>query len=111
MAYPYNNPYGYQAQYTPVQPAQQNQNIIWVQGEAGMKAYWVAPGNTMALWDSENPVIYLKTCDMSGIPTVRIIDISYREQPQNAATGDYKALEARIAKIETMMAKGSGENA
>jgi len=56
-------------------------------------------------------VIYLKTCDMSGIPTVRIIDISYREQPQNAATGDYKALEARIAKIETMMAKGSGENA
>ncbi len=61
------------------QPQQQdNGGIIWVQGEAGAKAYLVAPGNTVQLWDSENQVIYLKSADMSGMPSMRILDYTER---------------------------------
>lgn len=52
--------------------------VIWVQGEAGAKAYMVAPGNSVMLMDSENPVVYLKSVDMSGMPSMRIFDLKER---------------------------------
>lgn len=62
-----------------VMPMQQPSNgIIWVQGEEGAKAYMVAPGNSVQLWDSENPVIYLKSADANGIPSMRIFDLVER---------------------------------
>lgn len=64
-------------QQAPTQP-QDNGGIIWVQGEAGAKAYFVAPGNTVQLWDSENQVIYLKSADMSGMPSMRVLDYTER---------------------------------
>lgn len=63
----------------PQQP--DNGGIIWVQGEAGAKAYLVAPGCTVQLWDSENPVIYLKSADMSGMPSMRVLDYIERGGP------------------------------
>lgn len=48
--------------------------IIWVQGEAGAKAHMVAPGNSAVLWDSENPLIYIKSADAAGMPSMRIIE-------------------------------------
>lgn len=72
-------------QQMPSQPApQDNGGIIWVQGEAGAKAYLVAPGSTVQLWDSENQVIYLKSADMSGMPSMRILEYTERTavQPQ-----------------------------
>lgn len=58
-----------------MQPTQQESPpIIWVQGEAGAKAHMVAPGNSAVLWDSENPYIYIKTADASGMPSMRIIE-------------------------------------
>lgn len=64
-----------------VQPMQnQPQNgIIWVQGDAGAKAYPVAPNTTVQLWDSENQIIYLKSADMSGMPSMKIIDYTVRD--------------------------------
>lgn len=53
-------------------------DIIWVQGEAGAKAYLVAPNNTVTLWDSENTTIYLKTADANGVPSMRILDFTER---------------------------------
>ena len=54
---------------------QQNQNgFIWVQGEEAAKAYLVAPGNTVTLWDSEKDVIYIKSADASGMPSMRILE-------------------------------------
>ena len=64
---------------TPITPPTQATNdIIWVQGEAGAKAYLVAPNNTVTLWDSESPTIYIKTADMSGVPSMRILDFTER---------------------------------
>ena len=59
-----------QAQQSQPQPAQQSNGIIWVQGEAGAKSYLVAPNTTVQLWDSESDVIYLKSADASGMPSM-----------------------------------------
>ena len=86
----YNFPVGYQpAQiYYPQQYSMQqnqlttpptNNGIIWVQGEAGAKSYLVAPNTTVQLWDSENQVIYLKSADASGMPSMKTIDYTIRD--------------------------------
>lgn len=55
-------------------------SFVWVQGEAGAKSYPVAPGNRIALFDSENPVVYIKSVDLSGKPDdMEIYDLVKRE--------------------------------
>ena len=67
-------------------PTQNQQNgIIWVQGEAGAKSYLVAPNNTVQLWDSESQTIYLKSADASGMPSMKVLDYTIRETAQNGA--------------------------
>lgn len=69
------------------QPQQVNptmtSGIIWVQGEAGAKSYLVAPNTTVQLWDSERQTIYLKSADASGMPSIKTLDYTIREMPQN----------------------------
>ena len=74
---PVNYPMPYQQQYpmqqtvsnTPITTNQSSgSGIIWVQGEAGAKAYPVAPGNSVLLMDSESECFYIKSTDASGVP-------------------------------------------
>ena len=65
-----------------VQQPQQQTGVIWVQGEAGAKSYLVAPNTTVQLWDSEAQVIYLKSADASGMPSMKIIDYTIRDMSQ-----------------------------
>ncbi|MBP5475042.1 MAG: hypothetical protein J6X83_02120 [Methanomicrobium sp.] len=51
-----------------------------MQGEAGAKSYLVAPNNTVQLWDSEQNVIYLKSADASGMPSIKILDYTIRQE-------------------------------
>lgn len=82
--YPYYGPY----QQRPAQQAQTG--MIWVQGEAGQKAYLVAPNTTVPLWDSEDKVIFLKSADASGRPSVRRLRYTIEdEQPAAAAPGAF----------------------
>lgn len=89
----YNNyfPTGYQpAQivYPQAQQTQQNSNgIIWVSGEAGAKAYLVAPNQSVQLWDSESQTIYLKSADAAGIPNMRILDYTFRDSMPQTSPG------------------------
>lgn len=73
-----------QMPYIQQQQVQQNQNsnnsnLIWVSGEAGAKAFMVAPNTTVQLWDSEDQVIYLKSADASGMPNMKILDYTIRQ--------------------------------
>ena len=61
----------------PQQPVQNN-NIIWVSGEAGAKSYLVAPNTTVQLWDSESQTIYLKSADASGMPSIKTLEYSIK---------------------------------
>lgn len=114
----YNNmfPMNYPAMQYPQMPIQtpqlqqQNNSITWVSGEAGAKAYLVGPNQTVQLWDSESQTIYLKSADASGMPTMKILDYTIREQnsqPTSALmqSSDYvthdelSAFEERITKM------------
>lgn len=69
------------------QASQQSNGIIWVQGEAGAKSYLVAPNTTVQLWDSESDVIYLKSADASGMPSMKVIDYKIRNNsPDQSAS-------------------------
>jgi len=58
-------------------------NLTWVQGEAGAKSYLVAPNSTATLWDSEAQTIYLKSADASGMPSMKILDYTIRDNGAN----------------------------
>ena len=76
-------PMYYQQQYAPQMPQQSNNSLIWVQGEAGAKSYLVAPNSTVQLWDSEAQVIYLKSADASGMPSMKVLDYTIRDLNKN----------------------------
>jgi len=67
------------------QQTQSVNNIIWVSGEAGAKAYLTAPNTTVQLWDSESQTIYLKSADASGMPTMKILDYTIRQAENQQA--------------------------
>ena len=106
MAYFNGFPATYQPLMPTYQPVQNRQQpgIIWVQGEAGAKSYMVAPGNTVQLWDSEDKIIYLKSADPSGMPSMKILEYKIRgesEQPvtEYATKEDLKALSDKFKSL------------
>lgn len=91
------------------QPNNGLNGIIWVQGEAGAKSYLVAPNTTVQLWDSESQTIYLKSADASGMPSIKTLDYTIRDNsiPRVPITEDYvttnafNALEEKFNALET----------
>ena len=128
----YNNmfPMGYQQMnYQPMSYAQlqynnqQNQNtsgLIWVSGEAGAKAYLVAPNTTVQLWDSESQTIFVKSADASGMPSMKVLEYKIKgSAPENsinerrgefATKEDIYALQNKYAEIERKLAQIGGTN-
>ena len=89
------------------QAAQRN----WVQGIAGAKSFLVAPGQTVDLWDSEDTIIYLKSADANGIPSMKILDYTIRSETGRNITpkssdedvihrNEFKSLMDRVEKLE-----------
>jgi hypothetical protein len=85
---------GYQPQQT-YQPQQfqtvaqvagmpQTQGIIKVTGMEGAKAYQMPPNSEMPLFDSGGDVLYIKTTDGAGFPTITIADCVKRGQAQQS---------------------------
>ena len=66
-------------QYNQINQNQSSNGIIWVQGESGAKSYLVAPNCTVQLWDSESQTIYIKSADASGMPSIKILDYTIRD--------------------------------
>ena len=82
MGYPQYYPQYQQPQTQPQNQTQNNSPMIWVQGETGAKSYLLAPNTTLPLWDSERQTIYLKSADASGMPSMKVLDYTIREQAQ-----------------------------
>ena len=75
--------------YTPIQPQQQQApaqhgGINWIQGEQAAKSYLVAPNSSVVLFDSEASVVYIKSADASGMPSMKVLDYTIRDSAQNA---------------------------
>lgn len=125
--YPQQNPYMIQPTYTPSQLQQQTpqytgvqqmpsnpqqQNVqtvssdrVWVQGDTGAKAYLVAKNTEQVIWDSEAPIIYIKTVDSFGRPSMITLDYKVRE-PEPQATGvassEVNDLKEKVDKLSDM---------
>lgn len=89
----YANPYGVNngmtgsAYYNPTPTVNAANTFIWVQGEEAAKAYPVAPNSSVILFDSENPVLYIKQADATGRPLpMQIYDMVERGSKQETAT-------------------------
>ena len=97
--YPWN---GYGAQ----QQSQTNNGIIWVQGESGAKSFFVNPGQSVLLMDSESSVFYIKSSDASGMPMpLRTFDYTERKQKQeHIQSNEYitrKEFEKRLSELKS----------
>ena len=74
--------------------SQMSSNRIWAQGEAGAKAYLVAPNTSVDIWDSEAHTIYVKSADRNGMPSMQIIDYTIRgESPKLEEVSQYVSIE------------------
>lgn len=102
MPYPYYTPYnynpysyGYQPQQMAQQPIQQPQmvqqpapqqtmptptSLIWVSSDRDAAMYPTAPNNAVALWNQNEPVVYLKQADASGKPSMKVYDLVERAE-------------------------------
>lgn len=130
MAYPYQSYQGgmYQQYYQPMyQPMQQNQQIqnsaqaqqispvanqngiIWISGESEAAMYPIAPNNAVALWDRNGKVIYLKSADATGKPTMAIYDLVKREtaEPESEPAHSY-ATKADLGEVVGAMKDVTG---
>jgi hypothetical protein len=117
----YQSPYQPYTQptYQPATPQNQaNTGLIWIQGEAAAKSYLVAPNTTVVLFDSESQTVYLKSADAAGMPSMRILDYTIRDQKAHsgvfdkqaesyATKDDVDALRAEIEQIQARL-KGAG---
>lgn len=107
MQTPYSNPYG-----QTMQQALQPCSITKVSGENGAKAFGMAPNSSALLLDETAPLVWLKTTDGAGYPTLT----PYTITPYQAAPPvDVNSLENRVKRLEEMLndksdSTGNGEN-
>ncbi len=61
-------------------------NIVWAQGIEAARSYVVAPGTTIIMLDSDDAeTLYIKSCDNTGRPSLRVCDYKDREIPKSSA--------------------------
>ena len=77
--------------------AYNRQDVIRVSGKNGAEAYVMPPNSSVLLLDETAPIIWLKTTDGAGYPSLTPYTITpYKEEPKP----DFKSLEDRISKLE-----------
>ena len=73
-----------------MQPTQMSgtNDMIWVLSEVEAQSYPVAPNNSVILWDKNNDVVYIKSVNMQGIPSMRVLDYKERTTDNAPKTPD-----------------------
>lgn len=61
-----------------IQQAQPGNGINWVASKQEADSWPIASGCAVALWDSNNPVIYLRQADSTGKPSTKVYDLVER---------------------------------
>ena len=61
------------------------QQLIRVTGMEGAKAYQMGPNSCVPLFDSDNDIMYIKSTDGAGFPTVRAFSFSPMEDVHEQA--------------------------
>ena len=87
---PYGQPIQQPQMQQPMQMAQPTptNDMIWVLSEVEAQSYPVAPNNSVILWDKNNDVIYIKSANMQGVPSMRILDYLERTAENSHKSSD-----------------------
>lgn len=73
--------YGYNPYFTPMQT--QRMELTRVNGIAGAQAYQMPPNSVAALFDASTDLMYIKSTDGAGFPSIRTFAFSEQtEAPQ-----------------------------
>ncbi len=119
-----NNQYGYQNM--PIMPYQQAatqpvNGVISVTGIEGARAYQLPPNSCMPLFDQTNDILYVKTTDAAGYPTVKTFRFEPYEQqievkplPDYVSRSEFDTLSDKVdellqARTRTRKATTNGE--
>lgn len=66
------------------------QNLIRVNGIDGAKAYQMPANSTVALFDSNNDIMYVKSTDGAGFPSIRTFSFTEtKEETKQVENTDY----------------------
>lgn len=85
----------------PQAPMGGGSDMIWVLNENEASSYLVAPGNTVTLWDKNEPVIYLKSVDAQGMPSMRVLEFTERlPEPRRSSQTSVDVGEGKYASAE-----------
>lgn len=74
------------SQQLPQMRSTQCSGLIYVLGEEEAKAYYVAPGNTVPLFDKDKPIMYIKSVDLNGMPNMMKCTLTFEN---TAPVSDY----------------------
>lgn len=82
--------------------------VVRVNGKGGAEAFQMAPNASILLLDETAPIVWLKTTDGAGYPTLTPYDIApHKEQ----TPVDTRNLEERIARLEAIVNESHATNA
>ena len=102
MNYPYYMPSG-----APTSPygafSAPRYEVTRVNGKNGAEAFQMAPNSQVLLLDETAPVVWLKTTDGAGYPTLMPYDISPAKTQEQKEAGRLEAIEKRIADLEVLV--------
>ena len=87
MMYPM---YQYPSYRNPYEVQNQSQQIVSVNGMEGAKAYQMYPNSTVALFDSNNDIFYLKKTDGAGFATIRRFKFVEIGEEENKVSSDFE---------------------
>lgn len=63
-------------------------DLIFVLNETEATAYPVAPNNSVTLWDKNQDTVYIKSVNIQGVPSMRILDYTERTADNVPKTPD-----------------------
>lgn len=96
--------YPYDYSYNGMQNNAQNgsQSLVRVTGTEGAKAYQMPPNSTVALFDGGEDIMYIKSTDGAGFPTIRTFQFTevnptpeYRDA-EYVTRGDFEKLKEEL---------------
>ena len=65
-------------QQMPIVPSAPTNDMLFVLNETEATAFPVAPNNSGTLWDKNQDTVYIKSVNMQGVPSMRILDYTER---------------------------------
>jgi hypothetical protein len=81
----YQQPIMQQPMVQQMQAPTQTNDMIWVLNENEATSYPVAPNNSVVLWDKNEPIIYVKSVNNQGMPSMRVLYFEERNAtPSNS---------------------------